>query len=131
LPVRALPPCLKLICEHRIDFHGGYIRFSYANSLSNIMEAIERINRVSARWEARTDSRSGQEAASIINLYLVSKLDHTFGVSGSNRQIAELLGLDPHTVAKGRPQLLAQDVETDRVRAVGGGRKPVEKKRPR
>ena len=50
---------------------------------------------------------------------------------GSDSQIAELLGLDPHTVAKGRRQLLAQDVEADRVRAVGGGRKPVEKKRPR
>ena len=50
---------------------------------------------------------------------------------GSDSQIAELLGLDPHTVAKGRRQLLAQDVEADRVRAVGGGRKPVEKKRLR
>ena len=50
---------------------------------------------------------------------------------GGDRQIAELLGLDPHTVAKGRRQLLAQDVETDRVRARGGGRKPVEKKHPR
>jgi hypothetical protein len=50
---------------------------------------------------------------------------------GSDRQIAELLGLDPHTVAKGRRQLLAQDVEADRVRAAGGGRKPVEKKRLR
>lgn len=49
---------------------------------------------------------------------------------GSDRQIADLLGLDPHTVAKGRRQLLAQDVEADRVRAIGGGRKPVEKKRP-
>jgi len=50
---------------------------------------------------------------------------------GGDRQIAELLSLDPHTVAKGRRQLLAEDVETDRVRAVGGGRKPVEKKHPR
>jgi hypothetical protein len=50
---------------------------------------------------------------------------------GSDRQIAELLGLDPHTVAKGRRQLLAQDVEANRVRAIGGGRKPVEKKRLR
>ncbi len=50
---------------------------------------------------------------------------------GNDRQIAELLGLDPHTVAKGRRQLLAQDVEAGRVRAIGGGRKPVEKKRPR
>ena len=50
---------------------------------------------------------------------------------GGDRQIAELLGLDPHTVAKGRRQILAQEVESDRVRAVGGGRKTVEKKRPR
>lgn len=47
---------------------------------------------------------------------------------GGDRQIAELLGLDPHTVAKGRRQLLAQEVNSDRVRATGGGRKPVEKK---
>jgi aspartate/methionine/tyrosine aminotransferase len=33
------------------EYGEGYIRFSYANSLSNIMEAIERINRVSACWE--------------------------------------------------------------------------------
>jgi len=31
--------------------HGnGYLRFSYANSLANITEAIERIRKVSARW---------------------------------------------------------------------------------
>jgi len=28
----------------------GYIRFSYANSLPNLMEAVERIKKVSARW---------------------------------------------------------------------------------
>ncbi|MCP5119682.1 MAG: hypothetical protein GY953_53465 [bacterium] len=50
---------------------------------------------------------------------------------GGDRQIAELLDLDPHTVAKGRRQLLAQEVEADRVRCVGGGRKRTEKKRPR
>jgi aspartate aminotransferase len=33
--------------------HGdGYIRFSYANSLSNLMEAVDRIKKVSIRWEA-------------------------------------------------------------------------------
>lgn len=50
---------------------------------------------------------------------------------GGDRQIAEFLQLDPHTVAKGRRQLVAQDVEVDRVRKSGGGRKPVEKKRPK
>jgi hypothetical protein len=49
---------------------------------------------------------------------------------GGDRQIAELLRLDPHTVAKGRRQLLARDVEGGRVRSVGGGRKRMEKKRP-
>ena len=49
---------------------------------------------------------------------------------GGDRQIADLLHLDPHTVAKGRQQLLAQDVKVGRVRGVGGGRKPTEKKRP-
>jgi hypothetical protein len=49
---------------------------------------------------------------------------------GGDRQIAELLHMDPHTVAKGRQQLLAQEVEWGRVRSIGGGRKPTEKKRP-
>jgi aspartate aminotransferase len=30
----------------------GYIRFSYANSMENLMEAVERIKKVSARWSA-------------------------------------------------------------------------------
>jgi hypothetical protein len=48
---------------------------------------------------------------------------------GGDRQLAHFLDLDPHTVARGRQQLLAQEVEADRVRQAGAGRKPVEKKR--
>jgi hypothetical protein len=50
---------------------------------------------------------------------------------GGDRQLAGFLDLDAHTVARGRQQLLAQDVEVDRARRAGGGRKPVEKKRPK
>jgi len=50
---------------------------------------------------------------------------------GGDRNLADFLGLAPHTVARGRQQLLAQDVEVDRVRRTGGGRKRVEKKRPK
>src|SRR5450755_2880254 len=47
---------------------------------------------------------------------------------GGDRRLAGFLDLDPHTVARGRQQLLAQDVEVSRARGAGGGRKPVEKK---
>ena len=43
--------------------------------------------------------------------------------------MAELLGLDVSTVARGRKELIEQDVDTERVRKAGGGRHPVEKKR--
>lgn len=47
---------------------------------------------------------------------------------GGDRGMAELLGLDVGTVARGRRQLLQEDVEVGRVRKPGGGRKPVKKK---
>ena len=50
---------------------------------------------------------------------------------GGDGQWADFLDLNPHTVAHGRQQLLAQDVEVDRVRRTGGGRKRVEKKHPK
>ena len=49
---------------------------------------------------------------------------------GGDSVLAEFLGLDPHTVARGRQQLLDQNVSTSRTRRSGGGRKPVEKKPP-
>lgn len=50
---------------------------------------------------------------------------------GGDQQIANLLGMDPSTVARGRRELLAGNVETDRVRRKGGGRDSVQKKRRR
>ena len=50
---------------------------------------------------------------------------------GGDRRIAALLGIDPSTVAAGRRQLAERDVEVDRVRRAGGGRKRLEKKRPK
>ena len=48
---------------------------------------------------------------------------------GGDKKIARLFGLDMHTVAKGRKELWSGEIETDRVRRVGGGRKFLEKKR--
>ena len=49
---------------------------------------------------------------------------------GGDRMMAQLLGLDVETVARGRHELLASQVQEDRVRRPGGGRPSVEKKRP-
>jgi hypothetical protein len=49
---------------------------------------------------------------------------------GGDTILATFLNLDPHTVARGRQQLLDHDVAPDRIRRVGGGRPPVEKKPP-
>ena len=35
------------------SFGQGYLRFSYANSLANIMEAVDRIRKVSTRWVSK------------------------------------------------------------------------------
>lgn len=50
---------------------------------------------------------------------------------GGDQRIAAFIGMDPHTVAKGRRELIERDFEVDRIRKAGGGRKPVEKKRPK
>jgi hypothetical protein len=50
---------------------------------------------------------------------------------GGDRTIARLTHMDVQTVARGRRELLAHDIEVDRVRRRGGGRKRLEKKRPK
>jgi hypothetical protein len=50
---------------------------------------------------------------------------------GGDAHIASLLGMDPHTVARGRQELMSGELPHDRVRAAGAGRLLQEKKRRR
>jgi hypothetical protein len=50
---------------------------------------------------------------------------------GGDQRMAQLLGLDVDTVARGRGELLSGQVLHERVRRVGGGRPRAEKKRPK
>jgi hypothetical protein len=50
---------------------------------------------------------------------------------GGDAVVARILKIDPHTVARGRAELLARDLEIERIRREGGGRKSVKKKSPR
>lgn len=49
---------------------------------------------------------------------------------GGDTLLGDFLGLDVHTVARGRQQLLDQNVVPGRTRRMGGGRIPIEKKSP-
>ncbi len=49
---------------------------------------------------------------------------------GGDSILAEFLGVDPHTIARGRQQLLDENVSTGHTRRSGGGRKRIEKKPP-
>lgn len=49
---------------------------------------------------------------------------------GGDRKLADLLGLNEETVARGRRELVQSRVLTQRVRRSGGGRRRAEKKRP-
>ena len=50
---------------------------------------------------------------------------------GGDAHIASLLGMDPHTVSRGRKELLSGNFNHEKLRAPGGGRLPQEKKRPK
>lgn len=50
---------------------------------------------------------------------------------GGDAQVAELLGIDPGTVARGRRELMSGEVEPGRVRRAGGGRPSAKKAPPR
>jgi hypothetical protein len=53
---------------------------------------------------------------------------HKLGYGG-DRKVACFLGVDEHTVARGRQELFSDQVQRERIRKEGGGRKAVEKKR--
>lgn len=95
-----------------------------------------------ARWQEQWTARQAQadELPAAIALFyglldeqqrrVYAGLESLQHGHGGDRRMADLLGLDVATVARGRRELLAGEVLRDRVRRAGGGRKPVEKKRP-
>jgi hypothetical protein len=87
-------------------------------------------------WDASGDNADEARAAVILFLSTLNQkqrrlyagLESLRQGTGGDRRIAELIGMDVHTVARGRRELLCGDVDTVRVRRPGGGRKAVEKK---
>jgi len=89
--------------------------------------------------QQRRDSALDQSKAALVLLFsllderqrrLFAGLESMLLGWGGDRRIAEMTGLDVHTIAKGRRELLEGRRLAERIRRPGGGRHSVEKKRP-
>jgi len=135
---------LKLFRQERVSREQIFGRYLYCSRDSVIRRRQVMARRMLERERGAVPGFVGDEAvpdelkAAIV--LFVSMLDEKqrrlyAGVEslklghGGDRKIAELTAMDVHTVARGRRELLGQDVDTERVRKAGGGRKRVEKKR--
>lgn len=118
---------------HREDSHGLYL-----------YTATDRLRRQEQRAARQARRESGDEEqarskAAIVLFYslldeqqrrLYAGLESLKQGHGGDRKLAEILGLDEETVARGRRELLDGHIQPHRVRRPGGGRPRAEKKRP-
>jgi hypothetical protein len=118
---------------HREDFHGLYLYTS--------KERHRRQEQRGARQSLgeRVDEEQHQRRAAIVLFYslldeqqrrLYAGLESLKQGHGGDRKLAEFLGLDEETVARGRRELLKGQIQLGRARRPGGGRPRAEKKRP-
>ena len=103
--------------------------------------AVQRERR-QEQWAARQAQQQPEDdlAAAIVLFYslldeqqrrLYAGLESLEWGHGGDQRMAQLLGLDVATVARGRVELLSGQVLRERVRRVGAGRPRAEKKRPK
>jgi hypothetical protein len=144
LPVEVKEALLRLYRQERIDreeIGGGYVYFSRDSGIRR-NQKMRRLERPAA-WELG-ESLIGEDlppelkAAMILFFSLLDERQrrlyagleaHKLGYGG-DRKVAQFLGVDEHTVARGRQELFSDQVRRERIRNEGGGRKAVEKKRP-
>ncbi len=134
-------PLLRLVREERLarqKVAGAYLYCSREPAWRRI-QILAREAGPPAEQQERRDSSLDQSKAALILLFsllderqrrLFAGLESMLLGWGGDRRIAEMTGLDVHTIAKGRRELLEGKL-AEGIRRPGGGRKPVEKKRPR
>ena len=126
----------KLVEERRLERRPMGALYFYT-----AMDRVRRQEQWAAR-QARAQARDPAEEklrAAIVLFYslldeqqrrLYAGLESVKRGHGGDRQMAECLGLDVETVARGRREVLTGEVQRERVRRAGGGRPRAEKKRP-
>jgi hypothetical protein len=145
LQVEVKEPLLHLYRKGRIErekIEGAYVYLSREVCIRR--SQTMRRQEVPALWELGESAVSAQvapelKAAIILFFSLLDEQQRRLYAGleaqklgyGGDRKIAEFLGLDVHTVARGRQELFSDQVHRERVRDKGGGRKRTEKKRLR
>ena len=127
----------------REPFDSVYVYLSVENHIADRQRKARKIHqkRSSASLIVANPDLAAEEAKAIICLFcsmlderqrrLYAGLESLKLGYGGDRHIASLLGMAPHTVARGRKELISGDLSPDRVREKGGGRLAQEKKRPK
>lgn len=146
LHVATKEPLLKLVQQKRVtrEMVGGLFLYGSAKAVTRERQLLARrvmeANPPLAASVIASDEVSDEMKAAIVLFFsmldekqrrLYAGLESLKLGYGGDQRIAGFIGMDSHTVAKGRRELIEQDFEVDRIRKAGGGRKPVEKKRPK
>ena len=123
---------------HRETF-GGVIVYFAREARERHRQSVARRQMLAGEFERVSEGVLAHElkAAIILFFSLLDERQRRFFAGleslkigqGGDARIAHLLGVDPHTVAKGRRELLQRDIVVDGVRKRGGGR-PSTKKNP-
>lgn len=118
---------------HRDDFQGRYLYFSKDRASGQEQRAARQTLAESI------DDEHHQRRAAVVLFYsllderqrrLYAGMESLKHGHGGDRRLAEMLGLDEETVARGRRELVQGQIQPARVRRPGGGRPRAEKKRP-
>jgi hypothetical protein len=145
LSVEVKEPLLQLYRRRGIereDIGGTYVYFSSEPSLRREQRLRRQSQQaVLERGDLTEQAELSPELKAAVILFF-SLLDeqrrrlyagleaHKLG-HGGDRKIAGFFGIDAHTVARGRRELFGEQVQRQRIRQKGGGRRPAEKKRPK
>jgi len=143
LHVGTKEPLLRLVQQQRITrelLSGLYLYCSSDSALRQRQRLARRVRQEEptlASSIAERDAVDSELMASIVLFLsvlnekqrrLYAGLESLKLGYGGDQRIADFVGMDAHTVAKGRRELAQHDVRIERIRKAGGGRKPTEKK---
>jgi len=141
LGVSVKEPLLKLVRDRRLKrelIAGVYVYGSQDSALGQEQLTRRRAQATESLLPMEGSGGPEIQAAGVLFYSLLNEKQRRWYAGlesmklgpGGDQRLSGLLPIDAQTVARGRRELLEGDVDLERMRRPGGGRKPLEKKRP-